>query len=803
MGDVELIDEGSVLMSSTEDTSPIFDGEMVITDAVEDGQLRKIKGWFGPLNKPNGNRYLYTENTMRRACEEAADRIRNGQVIGAIRHPSLFEGENPDQWCVRWDNVYVEDNKTYFEGTILDVPAGKLAVDLWDSGVKWCVSPRGSAVLEWIEPEDEEPYYLIQEYKLLSIDLTVNPAFVEQQVVMDSINNFRRDVIDSKAMADDKCDEVEGRSAAQEEEIAMGEKETMDNANVEAEEVTTENEELEELETEELETEAEATTDGEAAVSAAEEDVGEEEEDEEEEENASDELETEVVSSSASDGDTVVTDTNITDGADPPNDPAETAGEHVTDQEVRSSAAVKEDIMDKFDRKTQEILLASALSSYAESVVDGWIEEGKIDASFREQAVKTIKDSQSIDEAEENARRVLPLLQNLSTTIKTSGSGVVGDSSKDEFEDLPETIEEVIADSVQRVPEKYRNVWSTVIRNYAESNDPMYRNVLALHTRAGRKLLTDASYSNADLVYTNFVLPIVERLWMELKGADLVATFPVNSPAGIIPRLSFQSDSGSFQLEDYAYGYFDHTEGTDKKEAKLTMSSQTYSVKSKAIAFEWSDDLAFDLNKLYGRNAEDILIAATSRRLSNEIDMDIIDTIIAAANASTSVVNFGTQPPGTTTNDIWWSKGFQAHLTALETTIYQNSNTHPNFILTGQNGYEMLMMQDTLTTRDRDVENNTASTGVSYVGTFAKRFDIYYTTYMPADVMIMGHKPAELATAGVVFLPYVPATLTERAANPIQNTLERAIYSRYALERLNDEVYGVMHVWNSVGTWPF
>jgi hypothetical protein len=308
-----------------------------------------------------------------------------------------------------------------------------------------------------------------------------------------------------------------------------------------------------------------------------------------------------------------------------------------------------------------------------------------------------------------------------------------------------------------------------------------------------------------DLVYYDFVLPIVERAWIELQGPELVATFPVKSPVGFIPKLWYEVDgsSPSTYLEDYYYKYFDHTEGNDKKEAKLSMARQTYEVEERAIAYEWSDNAAYDLQQLYGRDAESLLTSATARRLSNEIDMDIIDTMIAAANASTSVVNFGTVPPGTTTQDIWWSKGFQSHLTALETMVYESSFTHPNFILCGQNAYEMLMMSGDMITAQRDVEREQAVYGLNYTGVFQGRFDIYYTTYMPNDTMIMGHNPRDLSSAGVVFLPYVLSILTDRAVNPKQNTMERAIHSRYAIERLNDEVYGFMHVWNAIGTWPF
>jgi len=803
-------------MANIEEITEANDGLVYIESSFHieestDGGPSRVKGWFGPLDKPNANGRLYKPEVFAEACGEARERIEKGRVLGQLRHPSLFDQPNPQEWCIKWTKLHVEDNRCMFEGEILPTSAGNLVSSLWKSGVGWLVSPRGRGTTTIARDSDgnELDYFDVVEYSILGLDLTLDPAFAEQAFIMEEIEMV-------KSGKEKVQDATEGTNGATEDTDSATE-DTNDNimddqgSDDGAEGSGAESEEPESSSSDDEGANAELDNQDEdkvedAAGEATDENSEEDKNSKKDEEPSGGEVSGEVEENTKEDGGNEEREDPSTNEQGEESTSGPDTNELVSEEteDPEEEPTMGESRQSSFDERTMSILQGSALVTFAESTVDGWISDGDVDPQWRDKAINMLMESDGIEDAAAKADTIKSVMSSMSEGAKPAGSGTIEIPGFTDTEEYPETIGQVIADSISRVPDgPKRKMYQRLLLNYAESHDPRERMVLETKTKAGREMLSEATYSNTDLIYIDFVLPIIERLWIELKGADLVATFPVQSPVGFVPKLGFMADDSSFYLEDYYYKYFEHTEGQAKKEAKLEMSKQTYEVEERAIAFEWSDNLAYDLQKLYGRDAESMLVSATAQRLTNEIDMHIVDTIVAAANASASVVNFGTIPPGTTRNDIWWTKGFQAHLTALETQIYENSYTHPNFILTGQNGYEMLMMSGDMITHNRNVENETANYGLNYMGTFEDRFQIYYTTYMPADTMVLGHKPRDLSRAGVLFLPYVLGVLTDRAVNPKTNTMERAIHSRYALERLNDEVYGVCHVWQSVGTWPF
>ena len=251
-------------------------------------------------------------------------------------------------------------------------------------------------------------------------------------------------------------------------------------------------------------------------------------------------------------------------------------------------------------------------------------------------------------------------------------------------------------------------------------------------------------------------------------------------------------------------------------EINLELKSEPIVAKTRKMKAVWTPELAQDLNAYHSIDAEAELTALLSEYVSMEIDLEILDMLITAApNATTDAWSaaIGTEIIKTSTGNNTLS--FTRATDAQNRTAYVKSTwfqTLGNKIqkvsnkihqLTLRGGANFMVCSPDVATILESIPGYVVSTdgdsakfamGVSRVGSFASRFQVYKNPYMTENVILMGFRGNNFLETGAVYAPYIPLVQTPLVYDPINFTPRRGVLTRYAKKVVRPEFYGKIYI---------
>ena len=245
-------------------------------------------------------------------------------------------------------------------------------------------------------------------------------------------------------------------------------------------------------------------------------------------------------------------------------------------------------------------------------------------------------------------------------------------------------------------------------------------------------------------------------------------------------------------------------------EVNLQLKSEPIVAKTRKLKAVWTPELAQDLNAYHSIDAEAELTALLSEYVSMEIDLEILDMLITAVPAVTTErwsakLNREIIPDG--------SGGFTfVDQTAAGTGGYYEKSTWYRTLgikcqkvsnkihqLTLRGGANFMVCSPDVATILESIPGFTVNTdgdqakfamGVTRVGTFAQRFQVYKNPYMTDNVILMGFRGNNFLETGAVYAPYVPLVQTPLVYDPVNFTPRRGVMTRYAKKIVRPEFYG-------------
>ena len=262
-----------------------------------------------------------------------------------------------------------------------------------------------------------------------------------------------------------------------------------------------------------------------------------------------------------------------------------------------------------------------------------------------------------------------------------------------------------------------------------------------------------------------------------------------------------QTTRGDFEDQSYQGSYTQ----LDIPEIDLQMKSEPIVAKTRKLKAVWTPEMAQDLNAFHSVDAEAELTSMLSEYVSMEIDLEILDMLIQNA----------------LTEDFWsvrtgyeWNaqaQQFQADanvaaasaytkqtwFVSLGTKIQKISNRIHQKTMRG--GANFLVCSPDVATilesipgfvADTDGDKNQFAMGVSRVGSFANRFQVYKNPYMLQNVILMGFRGSAFLETGAVYAPYVPLITTQVIYDPNNLTPRKGVMTRYAKKVVRPEFYG-------------
>ena len=252
-------------------------------------------------------------------------------------------------------------------------------------------------------------------------------------------------------------------------------------------------------------------------------------------------------------------------------------------------------------------------------------------------------------------------------------------------------------------------------------------------------------------------------------------------------------------------------------EVNLELKSEPIVAKTRKLKAVWTPELAQDLNAYHSIDAEAELTALLSEYVSMEIDLEIMDMLINAAPALTTEgwsavvgrdiikgANDSAGFPTFTVNNDSTNRTAYVKSTWYQTLgnkIQKVSNKIHQLTLRG--GANFLVVGPDVATILESIPGYVVNTdgdsakfamGVSRVGSFASRFQVYKNPYMQENTILMGFRGNNFLETGAVYAPYIPLVQTPLVYDPVNFTPRRGVLTRYAKKVVRPEFYGKIYV---------
>lgn len=157
---------------------------IVESSTANGGKDMYINGIFMQAEIKNRNQRVYPYNEIQNACAYAAGMIKeNNGIFGELDHPNnlTIDPKNISHAILE---LRMQGNDAYGKAKILNTPAGLIAKELFNSGVKVGVSSRGAG---------EVNEGVVSNFQFITIDVVVNPSAqgATPTAVMESVEHAR------------------------------------------------------------------------------------------------------------------------------------------------------------------------------------------------------------------------------------------------------------------------------------------------------------------------------------------------------------------------------------------------------------------------------------------------------------------------------------------------------------------------------------------------------------------------------------------------------------------------------------
>jgi hypothetical protein len=243
-------------------------------------------------------------------------------------------------------------------------------------------------------------------------------------------------------------------------------------------------------------------------------------------------------------------------------------------------------------------------------------------------------------------------------------------------------------------------------------------------------------------------------------------------------------------------------------EVNVKMRSEAIVAKTKKLKAVWTPEFAQDLNAYQALDAEAELTSIMSEYISLEIDLEILDMLIADVpstnveywsavnNTTLTATSLPTANLGFYNTQGQWFQTLGTKLQKLSNKIHQ---------LTLRGGANFLVCSPTVSTIIESIpgfasnSDGTASKmqyafGVQKAGNLNSKYNVYKNPYMTENTILVGFRGTQFLEAGAVFAPYIPLIMTPLVYDPETFTPRKGLMTRFAKKMLRPEFYGKIYV---------
>ena len=271
------------------------------------------------------------------------------------------------------------------------------------------------------------------------------------------------------------------------------------------------------------------------------------------------------------------------------------------------------------------------------------------------------------------------------------------------------------------------------------------------------------------------------------------------------------TDTTRGDFEQSAAGFDANPEtDVDIPEIDISLKSVAIVAKTRKLKAVWSPELAQDLNAYHSVDAEAELTAMLSEYISMEIDLEILDMLMANASAkeekwsarvgheydsaSTTFVESSGASNAYTKGE--WFQTLGNKIQAVSNAIHQKTlRGGANFMVVSPETATIIeSIPGYASDSDADAANKSFAMGVQKVGALNNRYTVYKNPYMQENKILVGFRGSNFLETGAVYAPYVPLIMTPLVYDPKNFTPRKGVMTRYAKKMVRPEFYGTVIV---------
>jgi hypothetical protein len=240
-------------------------------------------------------------------------------------------------------------------------------------------------------------------------------------------------------------------------------------------------------------------------------------------------------------------------------------------------------------------------------------------------------------------------------------------------------------------------------------------------------------------------------------------------------------------------------------EINVELRSEAVVAKTKKLKAKWTPEFSQDLNAYQSMDAEAELTSTLSEYISLEIDLEIIDMLIANANttevwSARSNVFYNKDTGAFSTNAAGAGGYYNTQgqwFATLGTKIQSVARTIHKKTMRGQ--ANVLMTSPSIATiiesipgyaADTDGSKEEFAMGSHKAGQLNSRYKVYVNPYMNENTILMAYKGSQFLETGAAFCPYIPLIMTPLLYDPETFTPRKGLMTRYAKKMLRAEFFG-------------
>ena len=287
-------------------------------------------------------------------------------------------------------------------------------------------------------------------------------------------------------------------------------------------------------------------------------------------------------------------------------------------------------------------------------------------------------------------------------------------------------------------------------------------------------------------------------------GADIRAGQTMDIILDVRPAGTYGSDFNYALLSSFdaipAYEIYNDLEAkSEMTELTIRFSSVTIVTTTRKMRAHWTPELAQDLEAYHSIDAEAELTALLSEEVAAEIDREIIRTLINEAmfeakwdyaGLKNNANFFGTQKD--------WNQTLITRINELSAQIHKATlRGGANWIVcSAEAGAIFDDLEYFHVDGSSAPESEKYNLGIEKIGNLGNRYVVYKDPYLPANLVLLGHKGNTFLEAGFVYAPYIPLQLTQTIYDPNDFSPRKGLMSRYGTKMINNRFYGVIIIDN-------